>query len=140
MIVRLVFRRMVDLSISRSIFEPACHIFRLKHLAELPIRHKLNSGRGGVNQQTHQNRIRLILLDDQALFRAGLGRLLASEPGFEVVGECASSTEALQMLSRFARRCRPFGFRSRHRRRRRVHVGSPSQWLPGPVLDRRRSG
>jgi len=52
-----------------------------------------------VNGQTHENRIRLVLLDDQALFRASLGRLLASEPGFEVVGECANSAEALKMLS-----------------------------------------
>jgi DNA-binding NarL/FixJ family response regulator len=52
-----------------------------------------------VNEQTHESRIRLVLLHDQALFRAGLGRLLASEPGFEVVGECGSSAEALQILS-----------------------------------------
>jgi DNA-binding NarL/FixJ family response regulator len=52
-----------------------------------------------VNGQAHENRIRLILLDEQALFRASLGRLLASEPGLEVVGECGNSAEALQMLS-----------------------------------------
>jgi DNA-binding NarL/FixJ family response regulator len=52
-----------------------------------------------VSEPTHENRIRLILLDDQALFRASLGRLLASEPGFEVVGECGNSAEALQILS-----------------------------------------
>jgi DNA-binding NarL/FixJ family response regulator len=52
-----------------------------------------------VNQPTHENRIRLVLLDDQALFRASLGRLLASEPGFEVVGECGNSAEALEILS-----------------------------------------
>jgi len=52
-----------------------------------------------VSEPTHENRIRLILLDDQALFRASLGRLLASEPGFEVVGECGNSDEALEMLS-----------------------------------------
>jgi DNA-binding NarL/FixJ family response regulator len=52
-----------------------------------------------VNELTHENRIRLVLLDDQALFRASLGRLLASEPGLEVVGECGNSAEALQILS-----------------------------------------
>jgi DNA-binding NarL/FixJ family response regulator len=52
-----------------------------------------------VNEPIHENRIRLILLDDQALFRASLGRLLASEPGLEVVGECGNSAEALEILS-----------------------------------------
>ena len=51
-----------------------------------------------MNEPTHESRIRLVLLHDQALFRAGLGRLLASEPGFEVVGECGSSAEALEIL------------------------------------------
>lgn len=52
-----------------------------------------------MNELTHENRIRLVLLDDQALFRASLGRLLASEPGLEVVGECGNTAEALQILS-----------------------------------------
>ena len=52
-----------------------------------------------MNEQTHENRIRLVLLDHQALFRASLGRFLASQPGLEVAGECASSTEALEILS-----------------------------------------
>jgi DNA-binding NarL/FixJ family response regulator len=45
-------------------------------------------------------RIRLLLVDDHLLFREGLARLLASEPDFEVVGQCSTSTEALQWLSR----------------------------------------
>jgi DNA-binding NarL/FixJ family response regulator len=52
-----------------------------------------------VNERTHENRIRLVLLDDQALFRASLSRLLVAEFGFEVVGECGNSAEALQILS-----------------------------------------
>lgn len=52
-----------------------------------------------MNQPTQENRIRLVLLDDQALFRASLARLLASEPGFELVGECGNSAEALEILS-----------------------------------------
>ncbi len=44
------------------------------------------------------SRIRLILLDDHGLFRASLGRLLASEPDLEVAGECGASTEVLEVL------------------------------------------
>jgi two-component system, NarL family, nitrate/nitrite response regulator NarL len=44
------------------------------------------------------HRIRLILVDGPGLFRASLGRYLASEPGFEVTGECDSPVEALELL------------------------------------------
>ncbi len=45
-------------------------------------------------------RIRLLLLDDHILFREGLGRLLASEPDFEMLAECGTPKEALESLSR----------------------------------------
>ena len=45
-------------------------------------------------------KIRLLLVDDHILFREGLARLLASEPDLEVVGQCSTSIEALQWLSR----------------------------------------
>jgi DNA-binding NarL/FixJ family response regulator len=45
-------------------------------------------------------RIRLLLVDDHVLFREGLARLLGSEPDLQVVGQCSTSTEALQWLSR----------------------------------------
>ena len=51
-----------------------------------------------VDEQAGNNRIRLVLLDDHCLFRASLARLLASETGFDIVGECATSAEALQTL------------------------------------------
>jgi two-component system, NarL family, nitrate/nitrite response regulator NarL len=51
-----------------------------------------------VEETSDNNRIRLVLLDDHGLFRASLARLLASENGLEVIGECASSAEALEML------------------------------------------
>lgn len=51
-----------------------------------------------MNEQT--NRIRLLLVDDQALFRESLSRLLASEPSLLVVGECGHSAQAIETLGR----------------------------------------
>jgi DNA-binding NarL/FixJ family response regulator len=51
-----------------------------------------------VEEQTQGNRIRLILIDGQALFRSSLGRFLAAQPGLEVVGECGAAAEALAIL------------------------------------------
>jgi len=42
-------------------------------------------------------RIRCVIVDDHALLRYGVRRLLESEPDFEVVGEAADGTEALKM-------------------------------------------
>ena len=41
--------------------------------------------------------IRILLVDDQAIFRSGLRVLLEREPGFEVVGEARDGGEALQV-------------------------------------------
>src|SRR5580704_6939182 len=43
-------------------------------------------------------RTRLALLDDHGLFRESLSYLLAAEPDFEVVGQCSTSAEALELL------------------------------------------
>jgi DNA-binding NarL/FixJ family response regulator len=51
-----------------------------------------------MDEQSEGNPIRLVLLDDHELFRAGLGRLLTSEAGFEIAGECGASAEALEVL------------------------------------------
>jgi DNA-binding NarL/FixJ family response regulator len=51
-----------------------------------------------MSAQTEESLIRLLVLIDQRLFRASLGRLLASQPDFEVVGECGASSEALEIL------------------------------------------
>lgn len=42
--------------------------------------------------------IRILLVDDHALFRESVARFLGSEPGFQVVGECGSLGEALEAL------------------------------------------
>jgi two-component system, NarL family, nitrate/nitrite response regulator NarL len=45
-------------------------------------------------------RIRLLLVDDHILFRQSLSRLLASERDFEVVADCGTGDEALEILER----------------------------------------
>jgi DNA-binding NarL/FixJ family response regulator len=44
------------------------------------------------------NKIRILLLDDHALFREGLSRLIESEPDFEMVAQCSSVGEATNIL------------------------------------------
>jgi two-component system, NarL family, nitrate/nitrite response regulator NarL len=48
--------------------------------------------------KTDQKSIRLLLIDDHALFRESVARLLQSEPGFEVVAHCGSGIEALRII------------------------------------------
>lgn len=52
-----------------------------------------------MHEQTEEKPIRLIVLDDHGLFRVSLARLLASQRGLEVAGECGTSAEALEILS-----------------------------------------
>ena len=42
--------------------------------------------------------IRILIVDDQALFRESLGMLLAAQPGFEVVGEAPNGAVALERV------------------------------------------
>jgi two-component system nitrate/nitrite response regulator NarL len=48
--------------------------------------------------KTGQKIIRLLIIDDHTLFRESVSRLLQSEPGFEVVGNCGSVNEALRVI------------------------------------------
>jgi len=42
--------------------------------------------------------VRILLLDDHALFRESVSRLLSVEPGFEVAAHCGTIEEALEVL------------------------------------------
>jgi DNA-binding NarL/FixJ family response regulator len=46
------------------------------------------------------DRIGMLLVDDHVLFRESLGRLLSSEPDFDVVGQCGTAQEAFDLLGR----------------------------------------
>jgi two-component system, NarL family, nitrate/nitrite response regulator NarL len=50
--------------------------------------------------KTAEQTLHILLLDDHALFRESVSRLLAAEPGFEVVGHCGTIEEALRALGR----------------------------------------
>jgi DNA-binding NarL/FixJ family response regulator len=43
--------------------------------------------------------IRILLVDDHSLFRDSLSRLLQTEPGFRMVGSCATVAEALPIIT-----------------------------------------
>jgi len=53
-----------------------------------------------MEESMERERVRLVLVDAQALFRASLSRFLAAQPHLEVVGECGSAAEALEILAR----------------------------------------
>lgn len=42
--------------------------------------------------------VRVVLVDDQALLRAGIGTILSAHPGIEVVGEAGSGAQALEVV------------------------------------------
>lgn len=48
--------------------------------------------------KTAEQSLHILLLDDHALFRESVSRLLGAEPGFEVVAHCGTIEEALQVL------------------------------------------
>jgi two-component system nitrate/nitrite response regulator NarL len=49
---------------------------------------------------TAEQTLHILLLDDHALFRESVARLLSIEPGFDVVAHCGTIEEALQLLRR----------------------------------------
>lgn len=51
-------------------------------------------------ENTTAQTINLLLLDDHAMFRQGLARVLEKEPGIKIVAQCASSAQALEILAK----------------------------------------
>jgi two-component system, NarL family, nitrate/nitrite response regulator NarL len=47
-----------------------------------------------------EDTVRILVLDDHALFRESVSRLLGTEPGFEVVADCGTIEESLPVLRR----------------------------------------
>ena len=48
----------------------------------------------------HPQSIRVLIIDDHGIVRAGLRMLLESQPGITVVGEAATCAEALELATR----------------------------------------
>jgi len=51
-------------------------------------------------ENTAEHPINLLLLDDHAMFRQGLARVLEKEPGIKIVAQCSTSAQALDVLSK----------------------------------------
>jgi two-component system, NarL family, nitrate/nitrite response regulator NarL len=45
-----------------------------------------------------QGPVRVLIVDDHALFRESLARLLAAEPNLQIIGHCASAEDATTMI------------------------------------------
>ena len=80
--------------------------------------------------------IRVLLVDDQALVRAGFRMILDAEPDIEVVGEAADGREAIDQVARAPARRRADGHP--HARARR-HRGDAADHRASTATPRRGS-
>ena len=55
--------------------------------------------RGGPDRRTPGLRVKILLVDDHALFRVGMRQILEAEPDFEVVAEADDSRSAIDAAS-----------------------------------------
>ena len=53
--------------------------------------------RGGPDRRNPDQRTRIVLVDDHALFRVGMRQILEREPDFDIVGEADAAREAYQL-------------------------------------------
>src|SRR5512138_1608363 len=59
---------------------------------------EVRENEGPENIPATQTPIRVLIVDDHAILRAGVREMLSDEPDLEVVGEAGSAEEALQQL------------------------------------------
>ena len=79
--------------------------------------------------------IRVALVDDQAIVRAGLARILSPTDGFEVVAECADGQQAVEELPAVRPDVDPHGRpHAEARRHRRDGAAARRRTDPVPVL------
>jgi DNA-binding NarL/FixJ family response regulator len=57
--------------------------------------------RGGPDRRNPDARVRILLVDDHALFRLGMRQILEQEPDFEVVGEADDSRSAFEAAEQY---------------------------------------
>src|SRR5690349_9586627 len=52
---------------------------------------------GGPDRRNPEQRTKILLVDDHALFRVGMRQILEREPDFDIVGEAEDSRDAFSM-------------------------------------------
>jgi DNA-binding NarL/FixJ family response regulator len=78
--------------------------------------------------------IRILLVDDHALFREGLARLLGSSPEFEIAGQCATVEEALQLMNQHHYDLILLDYELGDRRGNEVVAAARERQYPGKIL------
>ena len=79
------------------------------------------------------DKIRILLLDDHALFREGLSRLLEGEPDLEMAACCASVGEATDVLRQKPIDLVLLDYDLGKEAGLRVHYASPAGGLSGTI-------
>lgn len=77
---------------------------------------------------------RILLVDDHALFREGLARLLGNVPDLEITGQCATVEEALQLMSRNSYDLVLLDYELGDRRGNEVVAAARERQFPGKIL------
>src|SRR4051794_41462953 len=57
--------------------------------------------RGGPDRRNPDQKTKILLVDDHALFRMGMRQILSGEPDFEIIGEAEDGRDAFNMAMEF---------------------------------------
>jgi DNA-binding NarL/FixJ family response regulator len=76
----------------------------------------------------------ILLVDDHALFREGLARLLGAVPGLQITGQCATVEEALSLMSKNSYDLILLDYELGDRRGNEVVAAAHDRRLPGRIL------